>query len=566
MTRKLQIGGIRWHLADGVSADSLLDSAGLRLPWWLTSGQASLVKERPQRSVFRVVLPEMDFYVKQDKAAGSAWLRRLVQAGSARAEFERGVLLARRAVPTPEPLAFGESKANPRRGYLLTRTLPDSVPLDAFLERDLPTFSPERQTRLRQRIAIALGNLLAQMHDAGVTHRDLHPGNLLLQLDREERPRLWLIDLHAVHIGGPLGRAASYANLVILNRWFMPRSNRSDRLRCWLVYRKSRRHASFQNWKAESDRLAARRIERATLASNVRFWRNRDQRSLVSNRYFRRLRAGKISGHAVADLPADVFARFLADPDAPFKRPGCRLLKNSASSTVAALELPVPGGTLPIIYKRFAVTTWTDPWVALTRPTGALRSWVLGHGLISRFLPTPRPLAVFHRHCLGLPREGYLVMEKVSDALDLAEYNQRLASQPTAVRQPLLRDMLVRIGRLLGTLHQRQLSHRDLKAPNLLLRMDTDGLTVKEVLFIDLVGVRRHGKLQRRRRVQNLARLNASFRQQSGLTRTDKLRALRAYLAWGLHGRLGWKRWWNEIAAATEAKARRNQRLGRPLH
>jgi hypothetical protein len=143
--------------------------------------------------------------------------------------------------------------------------------------------------------------------------------------------------------------------------------------------------------------------------------------------------------------------------------------------------------------------------------------------------------------------------------------------------------MLGRVGRLLRTLHQRHLSHRDLKAPNLLLQMGNGewgmGKESQEVapsfpmphspfpiFFIDLVGVRRHGKLRRSRRVQNLARLHASFRCHSALTRTDKLRFLRAYLAWGLHGRLGWKRWWRQVEAATEAKALRNRRNGRPLN
>jgi hypothetical protein len=87
----------------------------------------------------------------------------------------------------------------------------------------------------------------------------------------------------------------------------------------------------------------------------------------------------------------------------------------------------------------------------------------------------------------------------------------------------------------------------------------------ENVWLIDLVGVRRHGKLRRQRRLQNLARLNVSFLGRSGLTRTDRLRFLRVYLRWGLRGRLGWKRWWRQVQEATEAKVRRNLRNGRPL-
>jgi hypothetical protein len=65
--------------------------------------------------------------------------------------------------------------------------------------------------------------------------------------------------------------------------------------------------------------------------------------------------------------------------------------------------------------------------------------------------------------------------------------------------------------------------------------------------------------------VRNLARLHASFRDHPALSRTDKLRFLRAYLGWRWHGKPGWKEWWRRIARATLAKVRRNQRLGRPL-
>ena len=85
------------------------------------------------------------------------------------------------------------------------------------------------------------------------------------------------------------------------------------------------------------------------------------------------------------------------------------------------------------------------------------------------------------------------------------------------------------------------------------------------ISLIDLVGVRRLHKLPRSRRIQNLARLHASFLRTPLLTRTDKLRFLRVYLQWGLLGKNAWKRWWMEIEAATQAKVARNRRTGRPL-
>ena len=174
---------------------------------------------------------------------------------------------------------------------------------------------------------------------------------------------------------------------------------------------------------------------------------------------------------------------------------------------------------------------------------------------------------MWHRYRHGLPHEGYLLTEKVPDALDLRAFLAHLRTLPADARRALLRRLIDRVAALIAALHERRLSHRDLKAANLLVR-DVSRLTGDEDIclqLIDLVGVRRLRKLRRSRRLQNLARLNASFHDHPDLTRSDRLRFLRVYLHWGTRGRMGWKRWWRQIEEATQAKARRNRRSGRPL-
>jgi serine/threonine protein kinase len=178
--------------------------------------------------------------------------------------------------------------------------------------------------------------------------------------------------------------------------------------------------------------------------------------------------------------------------------------------------------------------------------------------LRDRGLPTPRPLAVFHRRRAGLWREGYLLTERIPDALELHRFVDGLRGLPVCQRQAILRQRVEQIARLVRELHRRQLSHRDLKAGNLLV-------TQEGVWLIDLVGVMPMRKLSEARRLQNLARLHASFYRNPLVTRTDKLRFLRTYLEWNLFGREGWKHWWQGIEQETQAKIRRNVRNGRPL-
>jgi tRNA A-37 threonylcarbamoyl transferase component Bud32 len=571
------------QLSDRVSGGvaGLLGPGGPRLAEWLASGAARVVKQAPHRTVYRVVLPGLDFHLKQYPAGGRrARLRGLVRPSRARLEYERTLEVARRGVPTLEPLAVGET-GDPFGGsssYLLTRTLPGTVPLGSFLDALPVGWTAARTARFRQRLARALGRFLALMHDAGVVHRDLHPGNLLLRLDAGDRPRLYLIDLLAVRLGPPLGWRAARANLVILNRWFMLRSTRADRLRFWRSYRAARRSGGPPA--VLDDRLGVRDLEERTLRSNLRFWRDSDRRCLGGNRHFRRVQGAGAAGYAVADLDQDTLGRLLAAPDAPFTAPGARVLKESATGSVVEFDLATAAGPRRVVCKRFGGGGWLRSLAALVRPTQALRSYVSGHALRLRCLPTPRPLAVWHRYRGGLPGAGYLLTEAVPEAADLRAFADRLAALPAAEGRPRLRRLIDQVARLVALLHQRHLSHRDLKAANVLVspapwRVDGRGTVAlgpvppaggaDQVWFIDLVGVRRHGKLRRGRRVQNLARLHASFLAAGGLTRADRLRFLRAYLAWGLRGRVGWKRWWREVEEATKAKVRRNLRRGRPL-
>ena len=564
-------GGVRWQIRPGL--EHLFGPDGLRLDDWLGAGQAQVVKHGPHRTVYHVVLPELDFYLKHNRLADyRARLRELVRPSKARIEYLHARAVAARQVPTFEPLALGEPDraTGPRDSFLITRALPETRALHSFLETTLPQWPMRRQARLRQRLAEALGRLLARMHSAGIAHHDLHPGNLLLRLDAEDHLELFLIDLHAVRLSAPLSWRARRGNLIMLNRWFVLRSERTDRLRFWRAYSDNKARSvsvggAIFAYASGSDKIAD--LERGTLASNLRMWRKLDRRCLGVNRHFHRVRGPDVAGHAVADLSAASLGPLLADPDAPFERSDAIALKRSPSSAVVEFDLPDPNGPRRVIYKRFAVTRWSDPWTALFRPAPALRSYVSGHALLLRCLPTPQPLAVWHRYRNGLPHEGYLLTEKVADAIELRAFVDHLHTFSAAEFRSRLRRLIDQTAHLLTRLHQRRLSHRDLKAANLLVgnvsQLSSEGDI--SLHLIDLVGVRRLRKLRRLRRVQNLARLNASFHNHPSVTRSDRLRFLRVYLRWGLRGRVGWKQWWRQIAEATSIKIRRNLRKGRPL-
>ena len=161
---------------------------------------------------------------------------------------------------------------------------------------------------------------------------------------------------------------------------------------------------------------------------------------------------------------------------------------------------------------------------------------------------TPRAWMAWEwEHPDGL--QSGLITETISRAVTLDSYLRRgwqaVSSQPEWIARPEFYRIL---GRSLRTLHSQRFDHRDLKAGNLLIRGTTSGL---EIWYVDLDGVRRWWCLPRIRRIQNLARLAVALLGCAGVTRSDLLRGLVAYL--GPHAG-HWQGWWREIAQRVRQK------------
>lgn len=533
---------------------------------WTGAGPRSgeTVKCGSQRTVVRVDVDGVSLHVKIHHVPDRATLvRQCLRPNKAYREYCLLAELRRRGLPAPEPVAWAESGTfGLGESALVTKTL---VGAESLVSRWADVSSPAA----RQRLAKRLGELLAAMHDVGLAHGDLHPGNFLT---RPETGELFLVDLDAAGLTAPLDRETAIRNLAPLAAFFRQFAFRADRLRF------ARAYLAARGWDASPGARAdfARRLEAESWRASLALWAARDLRCLRNNRYYRCVSGPGVVGHVAREVDAGWLSRFLADPDALFAAPTTRLLKDGRSSTVA--EVATPMG--PAILKRFAVTRASDPWAALVRPTPALRSWILGQSFVERGLPTARPLVVLQRRRAGLVREAYLLTERIADAVDLREYLVSLDALPEADGREATRRHVARVGRAIRELHLRLLSHRDLKASNLLVPTRATEATPRrmatisamplpprsgEVWFIDLVGVVRERRLSKRRRVRDLARVAASFVSEARLTRADRLRFLRAYLAWDLHGKATWKPLWRRIAEAVNAKIAANRASGRPL-
>jgi tRNA A-37 threonylcarbamoyl transferase component Bud32 len=564
-----QCGEIGWWHRWGWG-QVLLGPDGLRLDQWRAEGRLSTIKSGPHRIVYRVELDAGPIYIKHflvpdRRAMYRQWFRR----GKGRNEGKRTQHLASLGVPTITPVALGERRKRKFlfENFLVTLGISDATPLDEFVERQLPAWPEPRRSRVRQSLAEALAVMTARLHDAGLLHQDFHPGNILVRFETGADPELVMVDLDALRKTKRVTWKLARQNLALLDHFFWLRSSRTDRRRFLKTYLAARREP------LPDVRRFARGIEAATRLWAERLWRRWGRRCRSSNKYFEVFARKTCWGVAARVLdPADVHA-LLENPDRPFQGAGATILKDSRTTTVAETTLTVQGMPTEVIYKRFNCKKWLDPLLALFRPSRAWRSWQAGQHLASRGIPTPRNLAFLARYrsfrsdplCWFLPHETYLITVKEEQFFTLADYiTEVLPGLPDDARRARIRSLTGSLARLIRSLHDRSLSHRDLKAANILLKT-TATAQQDELSLIDLVGVRLQHPIPSRRRAQNLARLSLSLETVPGRTRTDALAFLRAYLPWGLSPLVDWKRFYRLIVSEMGRKRARNLRRGRPL-
>ena len=565
----LQTPGVGWWFREGWG-DVLLGPEGLRLDEWRSAGLITTVKAGPHRIVYCVRLPEATIYIKHFLVPNRrAILRQWVRRGKGRNEGKRSVQLATIGVPTITPVALGEQRKRKFlfENYLVSPAISDTVPLDEFVERGLQEWCEPKRSSIRRKLARAVAVMTAQLHNAGLLHHDFHPGNILLRVNHSGEPELFMIDLDAMRACRRVTWKLAKQNLALLDHYFWLRSSRTDRYRFLKTYLRTRSEPP------PAVGRFARQIEDSTRLWAERLWRRWGRRCRSSNKYFEVFRGALTWCVASRDLDPEELKALIDDPDQPFEQRGSTRLKSSRTTTVAETTMLVRGRPTAVIYKRFNRKKLLDPILSVFRPSRAWRSWQAGQDLVSRGIPTPQNLAFLSRKRTWksdplfwfLPHETYLITVKQEGAINLATYvREVLPALPPAERRARIRRLTASLAYLIRSLHERSLSHRDLKASNILINAGSGGAR-DQLSLIDLVGVRLQHPLPCSRRIQNLARLCLSLSSVPGRTRTDFLQFLRIYLPWGLSPHNDWKGLWRKINRAIDNKRAQNLRRGRPL-
>ncbi len=512
-----EVNGWTWHLRAGIA----LSDNELSPSFWEKSTHP-VVKQNLQRTVYRFATESGMVYAKLLRVnTPRSRIRDWSRGPKAKLEADRILRLSEMGIAVPELLGWG---TGPNSSAMLTREVTGAVPLEAVLESSI---SP----RARRQFARLLGDFFGTLHSNGIWHPDPHPGNLLLA-----DGQLVLLDTHAVRFDL---LSKELPNLVLLNRWFQQRASATDRARFWVAYRDGHKATL-----ALDDSSFRQLIESRTHASNLRFWQQRRKRYVGSNSQVKPLRVGSWHGFSVTDLSQELFAQLSPDPLAPFapSTPYPRL-KDGPSSAVVLL----PGG---VLLKRFRIKKRSTLLKNLIRPSSAKRSWINGHSLLDRGIATARPLLLLEQRQRGVTGEALLAFEYLARATEL---------KPALLqRDELERCQLIdRLGLLLRRMHHVGVSHRDLKASNILVTSNG------EPVLIDLVGVTLGTVVVPKIRQRDLARLAASFLDVASIRHSHRFKFLHRYL--GPSHWENWKVWWKQIVLLLNRKRQKNAESGRPL-
>lgn len=260
---------------------------------------------------------------------------------------------------------------------------------------------------------------------------------------------------------------------------------------------------------------------------------------------------------AAHEISKPQLAALLADPERPLRDFAHRPVKLSHTSLVVQAEMQLGDQRVRVAYKRSQARGWWKQLTAPLRSSRAARGWQLGKLLAQHRVPTARLLFMLERQNGG----SYLATEWIEGSTNLHLYLWDLVERPARERRVRLHQAGASIARLVAALHAAGCSHRDLKALNLVV---AENAAAVDAWLVDLDGISR-ASIRARTRTQNLGRLAASLDAHPWISRSDRLRFLRAYLAASQLPADAWKDFWRAIEQSRSRIRARIMRLGRPL-
>lgn len=536
-----KLGSFVWRLEPGFRIPLERDVAAL-LAGRAEQGVA-LLKRTRVREVWRVERSP-GFFVKRYLSPTSAvGIRARLRGSKAQREADTAAALTAKGLATVRPLAVGERQGPglALESILVTQAIDHRGDLATSLT------DPVAAGVSRRRLLLRFGGYLAQLHDEGVDHRDLHGENLLL-LDSPD-PRFALIDLDGVSLHRSLSKRRRARSLARVLHALRDVTGRSDRLRVLRAYLDAAglrdEEAAFRNAIDRGWQRERRRTLRSGTRRALRIGSRFDQLHDASRSLYWRRSVGRETVERVLEAHAETVRSGSGE-----------FLKRSRRVRVTLQDVGAP--------QRFVVKESFDPslWTRLRNTLFGSRgrtAWVAGHHLDFLGFGTATTVALLERKQGRLVGESLIVTVALDDMVPLSTcFKTQFSAKPLAAAQVReKRTLSCQVARLLRRLHVEGIHHHDLSARNVFVATAGDP---REIAILDLESVRKR-PLTRRRRAVNLCQLLETLGANHW---TDTRRFLRDY---GIRDAAERQRWLERVDALARRRKRRRKRRSakRPL-
>jgi tRNA A-37 threonylcarbamoyl transferase component Bud32 len=239
-------------------------------------------------------------------------------------------------------------------------------------------------------------------------------------------------------------------------------------------------------------------------------------------------RRGSLSMYVERTFTGTLIPDIAGDPDHFFDLPGCEIIKDQKKIKVARAKIEIQGDVKTIYIKRYNAFSWRYRFGSFFQSSGAVRSLNGAAILAASGLRTARPLAAVESRTWGMLNRSFFFSEEIGGAKTADSYwHDELVPVKDKEGVRKRKQFLRGIGELFRSLHEQAVYHNDLKDANILVHSDASG-GLEHFYLLDLEGIRRYRKLNRRRQIKNLVQLNRTLGKY--LRRVDKVRFLEAYL------------------------------------
>ena len=243
--------------------------------------------------------------------------------------------------------------------------------------------------------------------------------------------------------------------------------------------------------------------------------------------------------------------KVLANPAQLFQPgPNAHLLHDGRSSRVLQRRLQFGNVQLDVFAKQSRRRNLLRKAIGLLRRTRPSRNWKMGWALLTAGIPTALPLAVVEKRVAGLRIVAGIVTWSLLPGKALEKFIRQDAAQLSLAE---FRHLTTDLAALFARLHQHDFFHRDLKGMNIFVHLDQ--AKPPRLYLLDLDGCRTNGRGYLKK-VKSLARLARASLNWPIVSRSARLRFLKAYLQCLESSSAQWKSWWRSIDRQVRRKLR----------